>query len=43
MTLKDVSRRAGMAWYVFESISTNQRDETVCVGLWTNIVREEES
>ena len=40
MTLKDISRRAGMAWYVFESVSTNQRDETVSVGLWTNIVRE---
>jgi acyl dehydratase len=40
MTLKDISRRAGMAFYVFESVSTNQRDETVCVGLWTNIVRE---
>jgi acyl dehydratase len=40
MTLKDISRRAGMGFYVFESVSTNQRDETVCVGLWTNIVRE---
>jgi acyl dehydratase len=40
MTLKDVSRRAGMAFYVFESVSTNQRDETVSVGLWTNVVRE---
>jgi len=40
VTLKDVSTRAGMAFYVFESVSTNQRDETVCVGLWTDIVRE---
>jgi acyl dehydratase len=40
ITLKDVSRRAGMGFYVFESVSTNQRDETVCVGLWTDIVRE---
>ena len=32
MTLQDISRRAGMGFYVFESISTNQRDETVCVG-----------
>ena len=40
MTLKDVSTRAGMAFYVFESVSTNQRDETVSVGLWTDIVRE---
>ena len=43
LTLKDISRRAGMAWYVFESVSTNQRDETVSVGLWTNIVRESAS
>jgi acyl dehydratase len=40
VTLKEISRRAGMGFYVFESVSTNQRDETVCVGLWTNIVRE---
>ena len=40
VTLKDVSTRAGMAFYVFESVSTNQRDETVCIGLWTDIVRE---
>jgi acyl dehydratase len=40
VTLKDVSTRAGMGFYVFESVSTNQRDETVCVGLWTDIVRE---
>jgi acyl dehydratase len=43
VTLKDVSRRAGMGFYVFESVSTNQRGETVCVGLWTDIVREEAS
>jgi acyl dehydratase len=40
VTLKDVSTRAGMGFFVFESVSTNQRDETVCVGLWTDIVRE---
>jgi acyl dehydratase len=43
VVLKEISRRAGMGFYVFESVSTNQRDETVCVGLWTNIVREEPS
>jgi acyl dehydratase len=43
MTLTEISRRAGMGFYVFESVSTNQRDETVCVGLWSNIVREEPS
>jgi acyl dehydratase len=40
VTLKEISRRAGMAFYVFESVSTNQRGDTVCVGLWSNIVRE---
>jgi acyl dehydratase len=43
VTLKDVSSRAGMGFYVFESVSTNQRDERVCVGLWTDIVREDAS
>ena len=38
--LVDVSERAGRGFYVFESNSTNQRGETVCVGTWTNIVRE---
>jgi len=38
-SVKDISERGGMAFYVFESVSTNQRDETVCVGTWTNIVR----
>ena len=28
-----------MGFYVFESMSENQRGETVCTGLWTNIVR----
>jgi len=43
MTLKEASRRSSMAFFTFESVSTNQRDETVCVGLWRNIVREEDS
>jgi acyl dehydratase len=38
-TVKDISDRRGMAFYVFESRSTNQSGETVCTGLWTNIVR----
>jgi acyl dehydratase len=40
VTLQEVSERAGMRFFVFESVSTNQRDETVCVGLWSNIVRK---
>lgn len=38
-TVKDVSERGGMGFYVFETTSVNQRGETVCVGEWTNIVR----
>jgi acyl dehydratase len=38
-TVKDVSERGGMGFYVFETESVNQSGETVCVGLWTNIVR----
>jgi hypothetical protein len=28
-----------MQFFVFESVSENQRGETVAVGTWTNIVR----
>jgi acyl dehydratase len=38
-TVKDIAERGGMAFYVFESVSENQRGETVCTGVWTNIVR----
>jgi acyl dehydratase len=38
-TVKDVAERGGMEFYVFESVSENQRGETVCTGTWTNIVR----
>lgn len=38
-TVKDISERGGMRFYVFESVSENQRGEQVCVGTWTNIVR----
>ena len=37
--VKDISERGGMGFYVFETTSVNQRDETVCTGTWTNIVR----
>jgi acyl dehydratase len=39
VTVKDISQRGEMGFYVFESESTNQRGETVCAGTWTNIVR----
>jgi acyl dehydratase len=38
-TVKDISDRGEMTFYVFESVSRNQREETVCTGTWTNIVR----
>ena len=34
-----IDQRGDKGFYVFESTSTNQRGETVCVGTWTNIVR----
>jgi acyl dehydratase len=38
-TVKDISERSGMGFYVFETVSTNQKGETVCTATWTNIVR----
>jgi acyl dehydratase len=39
VSVKDISDRAGLGYYVFESISNNQRGEQVCRGTWTQIVR----
>jgi acyl dehydratase len=38
-SVKDISEAEGRGYYVFESVSTNQRGEQVCLGTWTNIVR----
>jgi acyl dehydratase len=38
----DVYERAGLHYYIFETRSTNQREEWVCTGTWTNIVRAAE-
>ena len=38
-SVKDVSERRGNGFFVFESVSVNGRGETVCTGLWSNIVR----
>jgi len=38
-SVKGISERDGRGYYVFESISTNQRGDEVCRGTWTNIVR----
>jgi acyl dehydratase len=40
-TIKDVSERGGMGFFVFEAVSQNEREETVCTGTWTIIVRGE--
>jgi acyl dehydratase len=37
--VKDVMERERLAFFVFETVSTNQDGDTVCVGTWTNIVR----
>jgi acyl dehydratase len=39
VTVKDISQTDDKGFYVFESVSTNQDGDTVCVGTWTNIVR----
>jgi len=38
-SLEEQSERGGLQFYVFKSVSTNQRGELVSEGLWTNIVR----
>jgi acyl dehydratase len=38
-SVKDISEKGGMGFYVFESISTNQDGQQVVRGTWTNIVR----
>ena len=42
LEFKECSERAGLRFDVFETVSTNQRGETVSVGRWTNIIRGEE-
>jgi acyl dehydratase len=38
-SVKDISERGGMAFFVFETASDNQRGERVCTATWTQIVR----
>jgi acyl dehydratase len=38
-SVKDISERGGLGFYVFESVSRNQREQTVCAGIWKHIVR----
>ena len=38
-SVKDVSEKGGMGFYVFETVSLNQEGAEVARGTWTNIVR----
>jgi acyl dehydratase len=38
-SVRDISRRGGMGFYELVTESRNQRDETVCTGIWRQIVR----
>jgi len=38
-SVKDISEREAMTFYVFESVSVNQAGTEVVRGTWTNIVR----
>ena len=39
ISVADIAEKGGLGFYVFETRSTNQAGETVCVGTWTNIIR----
>lgn len=38
-TVTEIDERGGMGFYVFQTDSVNQRGETVCTGIWRQIVR----
>lgn len=38
-SVAEVSERRELRFYVFETVSVNEREQTVCNGVWTNIVR----
>jgi acyl dehydratase len=38
-SVKDIYEHDGRGFYVFQTVSVNQRGETVCTGTWTDIVR----
>jgi acyl dehydratase len=42
-TVAEIGERAGMASYVFRTDSLNERGETVCTGIWSQLVRGSES
>ena len=38
-SVKDIYEQDGRGFYVFQTVSVNQRGEIVCTGTWTDIVR----
>ncbi|HWF49298.1 MAG TPA: MaoC family dehydratase N-terminal domain-containing protein [Solirubrobacteraceae bacterium] len=38
-TVKDISTRGGLGFYVFGTESRDQSGDTACTGVWTHIVR----
>jgi acyl dehydratase len=42
-TVADIGERGGMGSYVFRTDSRNERGETVCTGIWRQLVRGSES
>jgi acyl dehydratase len=38
-TVAEIGERAGMGSYVFRTESRNEREETVCTGIWRQLVR----
>ena len=38
-SVKDIYEHDGRGFYIFETVSVNERGETVCTGTWTDIVR----
>ena len=38
-TVAEIGERAGMSSYVFRTDSQNQRGDTVCTGIWRQLVR----
>jgi acyl dehydratase len=42
LVVVDISERAGLQFYVFESVSQNQDGKTTCFGTWSNIIRGED-
>jgi len=37
--VQEIDERGGMGFYVFRTDSRNQRGETVCTGIWRQVVR----